>query len=293
VKPPAFGYVVPASLEQALRLAAEYGDDGKVLAGGQSLMPILNFRLASPSVLIDLNRLDGLSGIAVTPSGGLAIGALTRHRALERSADVRRHCPLISAAMPHIAHVQIRNRGTIGGSVSHADPAAELPALMLACGAEMIVRHATGARSISADAFFLGTFTTALRDDEILTEIRLPPWPTARRWGFGEVARRHGDFALAGAAVWLDCEDGSGTCTAARIVAFGVSEAPLPLTQAEQILIGAPVTRERAREAARIVAIADYQPSSDIHASAEYRREVCAVMVRRALEDALDREGPE
>jgi aerobic carbon-monoxide dehydrogenase medium subunit len=188
--------------------------------------------------------------------------------------------------MPHIAHVQVRNRGTIGGSLSHADPAAELPAVMLACDAMFVATSSTGERTIAADRFFQGIFTTALEPGEILTEIRLPPWPRGRRFGFYEVTRRHGDFALAGAAVWIDGSD--TTCAAARIVLFGVGDKPVRAERAERHLAGQAATPARVREAAAIAAT-ELAPGSDIHASAEYRREVGAVVVRRALEHALGR----
>jgi carbon-monoxide dehydrogenase medium subunit len=284
MKPPPFAYVAPDSLEEAIACAARYEADGKILAGGQSLMPVLNFRLAHPAVLIDLNRVKDLSGIAPRPEGGLSIGAMTRHRAVEWSDDVRRHCPLMSVAIAHVGHVQIRNRGTIGGSLSHADPAAELPAVVLACDAELCVAGPNGSRAIAAEDFFQGVFTTAIDSGEILTEIRLPPWPGNRRFGFQEINRRHGDFALAGAAVWLDTEE-ADRCTAARLVLFGVSETPLRARMAEQYLIGQTITPARITEAASL-AIEGFEPTFDIHASAEYRREVGSVMMRRALQQA-------
>jgi CO/xanthine dehydrogenase FAD-binding subunit len=290
VKPPAFAYLAPRTLEEALQLAAQHADDGKLLAGGQSLMPVLNFRLASPAALIDLNRVAGLAGITPTSAGGLAIRALTSHRAVERSFDVLQFCPLLSATMPHIAHMQIRNRGTIGGSLSHADPAAELPAIAVAVGAELVIASSLrGERVIPAESFFLGVFTTALEPDEILTEIRLPAWPAERRWGFQELTRRRGDFALAGAAVWLDGGGHDGIpCAAVRIVLFGVGNAPVRAIAAEQFLANGPTTDTRLREAGRLAAAA-IEPPSDLHASAEYRRDVASVLVRRALEEALAR----
>ena len=286
VKPPPFIYLCPRTLAEAAEAAGRYADDGKLLAGGQSLMPVLNFRLANPTVLIDLNRVEGLSGIRREADGGLAIRALTRHRAVERSDDIREACPLLSAAMPHIGHVQIRNRGTIGGSLSHADPAAELPAVMLACDATFVASSFAGERTIAADRFFQGVFTTALEPGDILTEIRVPPWPRGRRFGFYEVTRRHGDFALAGAAVWIDGDD--ATCTAAKIVLFGVGDTPVRAKRAEQHLSGQAATPARIRESAAIAAT-ELTPGSDIHASAEYRLEVGAVVVRRALEQAFGR----
>lgn len=290
MKPPAFGYAAPHTLDEALLLASEYADDGRLLAGGQSLMPVLNFRLASPTVLIDLNQIAELSGIFADSAGGLTIGAMTRHRALERSSEIAQYCPLIATAMPHVAHVQIRNRGTIGGSIAHADPAAELPAIALACGAVLVIKGMQGERVLPASSFFLGLLTTALCPGEILTAIRLPPWPANRRWGFLEVTRRHGDFALAGAAVWFDGGDRVGApCTSARIVLFGVGDTPIRAAEAERHLIGREPDDGVFREAARLAAAA-LDPPTDVHASAEYRREVGAVMVRRALEQARQRD---
>lgn len=287
MKPPAFAYFAPRTLDEAIELAARYAGDGKLLAGGQSLMPALNFRLSSPAALIDLNRVEGLAGISAPPAGGLNIRALTRHRAVELSAEVARNCPVLSAAMPHIAHVQIRNRGTVGGSLSHADPAAELPAVVTACDATLVIHGPNGERTVPADEFFLGTFSTALEPDEILIEIRVPAWPEQRRWGFREINRRHGDFAIAGLVAWVECDDGDPTaCNDARIVLFGVAEAPVRARAAEEHLKSAPVNAARVREAAQMAANA-FEPSSDIHASAAYRREVSAVLVRRTLEDAL------
>lgn len=286
MKPAAFAYYAPRSLAEALTLASQYADDGKLLAGGQSLMPALNFRLLTPAALIDLNRVEGLAGITATPDGGLAIGALTRHRAVETSAAIALRCPLLSAAMPHVAHVQIRNRGTIGGSLSHADPAAEMPAIALACDAQMRVANQRGERLVPAADFFRGLFTTALDAGDILTEIRLPPWPRRRRWAFREINRRHGDFAIAGAAVWIDPDDAEPVlCKDAGIVLFGVSETPVRVAVVESHLRGRRLTRSILREAADLAAAA-VTPMSDLHASAEYRREVSGVLLRRALEDA-------
>ncbi|MFN2645090.1 MAG: xanthine dehydrogenase family protein subunit M, partial [Burkholderiales bacterium] len=191
MKPAAFAYRAPASVEEALALL-EANAGAKLLAGGQSLVPVLNFRLASPPVLIDLNRIAALAGIREEPDGTLAIGAMTRHRAVERSALVRRANPLLAAAMPYIAHAQIRNRGTLGGSLAHADPAAELPAVCLACDAELVIQSRHGARRVAAKDFFTGFFTTALGPAEVLVAIRFPAWPAERRAGFAEVSRRHG-----------------------------------------------------------------------------------------------------
>ena len=231
---------------------------------------MLALRLTSPALLIDLNRISTLSGIRLNDSGELVIGAMTRHRAVERSELVARANPLLAAAMPHIAHVQIRNRGTIGGSLAHADPAAELPAVCVACGATLVAQSARGRREIAAADFFRGMFETALADDEILTEIRFPAWPKGRRSAFLEISRRHGDFAICGIAAAVDPGE-------ARIVAFGVADAPVRLRFAEQAVVQGDI-----RGAAR-VAGKGVQPRSDHHASSEYRLELLEVLTERAL----------
>lgn len=288
MKAPAFGYAVPASLPEALDLLAEYGEDARLLAGGQSLVPMLNLRLAAPAMLIDLNRVGCLAGIEAAADGGLTVGAMTRERALERDPRVARSQPLLASVLPHIAHVAIRNRGTLGGSLAHADPAAELPAAALACDAVLVLERRGGRREVTAEAFFQGVFATALEGDEALVAVRFPPWPAARAWGFREVARRRGDFALAGIAAWLD-RDADGRCTAARVVAIGCGDRPLRLRGAEAALIGRipdAATVDDAAEAAHD----DVEPDGDLHASEGYRREVAAVLTRRVLGDAMCRE---
>ena len=285
MKPAAFDYRAPASLEEALAILDANAGGAKLLAGGQSLVPVLNFRLASPSLLIDLNRIAALAGIREQPDGSLVVGAMTRNRALETSAAVRRANPLLHAAMPHIAHAQIRNRGTIGGSLAHADPAAELPAVCLACDARLSLASPVGERTLAARDFFTGFFSTALKANEILTRIHFPPWPAARRAGFLEFSRRHGDFALAGVALALDI-DAAGRCGDARIALFGAEDVPRLMTESAQALRGhVPDAKKMAKAARiareRIVARADH------HASAEYRSELVEVLTRRALEQAL------
>ena len=277
MKPAAFAYRAPASIEEALALL-EANREAKLLAGGQSLVPVLNFRLASPALLIDLNRIGTLAGIREEADGTLVIGAMTRHRAIEKSEPVRRANPLLALAMPHIAHAQIRNRGTIGGSLAHADPAAELPAVCLACDAQMVVRHSGGTRRLAAVAFFSGFFSTALKPTELLVEIRFPAWPAQRRAGFAELSRRHGDFALAGVALTADVDN--GRCARVRIALFGAEDVP------RLVALDQPLEEKRIADAARAVA-ARSQPRADHHASAEYRRELIEVLVRRALEQAL------
>lgn len=280
--PVAFDYVAPESIDEVLALLADDAIDTRVIAGGQSLFPMLAFRLAGPDLLIDLNRIPGLSGITADSSGVVRIGAMTRTRDIERSGLVRASQPLLAAGPPHIAHVAIRNRGTIGGSLCHADPAAEFPALALACGARIETVSATGGRRISASDFFEGVFTTALEEDEIVAAIQFPAWPAARRWAFLEVSRRHGDFALAGCAFWADVESG-GVCTAARMVQFGVSDRPLVLDAVEMALVGSVLIDRRTADAAAAAAFDTLDPDTDIHASGLYRKELGATLARRAV----------
>jgi carbon-monoxide dehydrogenase medium subunit len=283
MKPAAFDYRAPATLGEALTLLAAH-PDAKVLAGGQSLVPILNFRLATPPVLVDLRRIPELARIVLEPDGALTLGAMTRHRVFERDARVRAAQPLAAAAVPFIAHVAIRNRGTIGGSLCHADPAAEWPAVALACGATMTIAGPDGTRTVGAEDFFTGLFETAVGAGEILTAVRFPAWPARRRHGFVEVARRHGDFALLGVAAAVDL-DGQGAVAAARIAVFGAADAPVLAREAAQALVGRR-GEDAAREAGRL-ARARLAPRSDHHASAEYRSELVEVLVRRALGQAL------
>ncbi len=285
MKPAAFDYRAPSSLEEALGILDAHAGTAKLLAGGQSLVPVLNFRLATPGLLIDLNRIPALAGICEQPDGSLIVGAMTRNRALETSAVVRRANPLLHAAMPHIAHAQIRNRGTLGGSLAHADPAAELPAVCLACNALLCIASRESGRTLEAGDFLTGFFSTALQANEILTEVRFPAWPAARRAGFVEFSRRHGDFALVGVALTMD-RDGAGRCTAARIVIFGAEDVPRLMSESAQALQNEVPDAKRIAEAARIAG-ARVVARGDHHASAEYRTELVEVLTRRALEQAL------
>ena len=283
MKPAAFDYRAPTSLDEAFALL-EANPDAKLLAGGQSLVPVLNFRLATPPLLIDLNRIPELARIVFEPDGTLTAGAMTRHRVFEADARARRAQPLAAAAVPHIAHMPIRNRGTIGGSVCHADPAAEWPVVALACGAEMTIARRGGQRTLGARDFFTGLFTTAIRRGEIVTAVRFPAWPAQRRYGFIELARRHGDFAIVGVAAVVDAGPDHAVA-AARIAVFGAGDMPVLAEEAAQALAGRAGV-EAAREAGRI-ARARIPTRSDHHASAEYRSELIEVLVRRALEQAL------
>jgi len=285
MKPAPFEYFAPLELQEALDLLERYGDEAKILAGGQSLMPLMNLRLARPGLIIDINRLSSLDTITATPEGGLTIGALTRQRALERSKIVQEQNPILAAAMPLIGHFQIRNRGTIGGSLVHADPAAELPAVSLLLGAEFLLRSKSAVRVVPAAEFFLSYLTTAIRPAELLTEIRLPKWPSGEAWAVQEIARRKGDFALIGVALRAEL-DAVETVQKAVIVMFGVGGKPLRMERAEAILKGRRISEAFLRELSGVVA-EELQPDSDIHASAAYRKEVGGVLVRRALESAL------
>ncbi|WP_207538452.1 FAD binding domain-containing protein [Sabulicella rubraurantiaca] len=283
MKAPPFAYAAPASIEGALALLAAH-EDAKVLAGGQSLMPALNLRLAAPSVLVDINAIPELSEVSITPAG-LRLGALVRHSRIGTNSAIAGAVPLLGLAYPHIAHGPVRTRGTIGGSLAHADPSAEWPAVCLASDAVMEVRGPGGGRDVPAEEFSLGIFTTAIEPGELLVAIRFPAWPASRRAGFAEVARRDGDFAMVGAAVTVDL-GADGTCTDARIVLFGASSRPVRRREAEARLRGQVPGAALLREAASLAA-QGIDPPSDLHASAEYRRRVAPVMVRRALADAL------
>jgi CO/xanthine dehydrogenase FAD-binding subunit len=285
MKPAPFEYFAPVDLAEALDLLARYGDEAKILAGGQSLIPLMNMRLARPGVVIDINQLAELTYISLGANGAVAIGALTRQRAIERSSLLQQHNPVLAAAMPYIGHFQIRNRGTIGGSIVHADPAAELPALSRVLDAEFVLRSAVQQRVMDATDFFLTYLTTAIEPGEMLIEIRLPAWKPQWRWGLQEVCRREGDFALVGAVALLQMDD-AAVCQAARLTMFGVGGTPVRLQRAEEMLSGRQVDDRMLDEVAKVVAHA-LEPDSDIHASAEYRKEVGGVVARRALEAAL------
>jgi CO/xanthine dehydrogenase FAD-binding subunit len=285
MKPARFEYYAPLELQETLNLLDRYGDEAKILAGGQSLMPLINLRLARPSVIIDINRLRNIDAISIAPDGGLTIGALARQRTLERSTIVQEQNPMLAAAMPLIGHFQIRNRGTIGGSLVHADPAAELPAVSLLLGGEFLLKSKSGSRYVAAADFFLGYLATDCRPGELLTEIRLPKWRAGEAWAVIEIARRKGDFALVGVALWAVL-DGAEILQNARIVMFGVGGKPQTMEHAEALLNGRRIDQVLLGELSRVVA-EELEPDSDVHASAAYRKEVGGVLVRRALQSAL------
>jgi carbon-monoxide dehydrogenase medium subunit len=287
VKPAPFEYFDPRTVEEAVSLLQEHGEEAKILAGGQSLMPLLNMRMARPEAVIDLSRVEGLDYIQGR-DGAIAIGAMTTKRAVERSEVVRSRQPLLHAATRWIAHPQIRNRGTVGGSMAHADPAAEYPAVALLLGAELRVVGPRGVRSIAARDFFLSYLTTALEPAEILTEVRFPVLGHGCGWAFQEVSRRHGDFAMTGAAVTLSLE-GASRCKEARIVLFAVGPTPVRAEGAEQMLVGETPTEALLESAARRASEDLDEPLSDVHASAEFRRHLADVLTRRALGEALER----
>ncbi|MDR7418829.1 MAG: xanthine dehydrogenase family protein subunit M [Armatimonadota bacterium] len=281
-----FGYLAPASRQEAVDALRRYGPDAKVLAGGQSLVPLLAMRLARPSVLVDLNRVAELAYVRLA-RGGLTVGAMTRQRTVEHDPRVAERWPLLRAALRWVGHPQIRTRGTIGGSLAHADPAAELPAVALVYGARFVVASSRGERVIPAAEFFTGYLSTALQPDEILTEIRLPVPPPRAGWAFQEIARRHGDFALVGTAALLS-GDADRRCIDARLAFIGVSHGPVRIADAEQALIGRRIDAIAAEEVARIVR-GTLDPDGDIHASARYRKHVAGVLAARTLLEAAGR----
>jgi carbon-monoxide dehydrogenase medium subunit len=287
MKPAPFKYIAATSLQHALAIKAEHGDDAKFLAGGQSLMPTMNFRLAQPAILIDINGIDGGAGIRTGDAGHSRIGALTRYRTLERDADFARAFPLIAEALPHIAHPQIRNRGTLGGNLAHADPASELPAIAVALQARFHVHAAKQDRWIEAPDFFVGALTTDLQPDEMLVEIELPlPEPRTGSC-FMEIARRRGDFAIVGVAAMITLDE-QDECNRVRLSFCGVSEVPVDASSAADTLIGHQLTEHAACDvAAAVQAMID--PGGNVHATADYQRHIAGVLTERALTTACRR----
>jgi aerobic carbon-monoxide dehydrogenase medium subunit len=282
MKLPYVEYEAPTTIAEAVDLLAEHEDEASVLAGGQSLIPLMALRLARPAVLIDINGLSELSLVAAT-DGRVAIGAMTREYAAEDSATVGDAVPLLAAALPLIGHEAIRSRGTIGGSLAHADPAAELPAVALALDAEFVVRGRAGERVVPAADWFEGYLATSRRPDELLTEVRFPAAGPGTGVAFLEVARRHGDFAMVGLAVSLTLAD--GVISDARLAFAGVSDVPVRVTEAEDLLAGERPSAELFAEAARVAA-AGLDPPADLNGSSEYRKQVAATLVRRGLRAA-------
>jgi CO/xanthine dehydrogenase FAD-binding subunit len=287
LKPAPFEYFDPETVSEAVSLLRERDGEAKVLAGGQSLVPLLNMRLARPAALVDIRRIKGLDYVR-EEGGALAIGAMTCQRTVERSDVVRERLPLLHAATKLIAHPQIRNRGTVGGSLAHADPAAEYPAVALALGAELKAVGPQGERTIAAGDFFVTYLTTTLAPDDLLTEVRFPIPRANTGWSIVEVSRRWGDFALAGAAATLSL-DGGGRVAEARVALFGVGSTPLRASGAEETLAGERLDETTIEAAARRASEALEEPLSDVHASSEYRRDLARVLTARALTEAAGR----
>jgi carbon-monoxide dehydrogenase medium subunit len=284
MKPSRFAYHAPQHLNQALDLLGEYGDEAKVLAGGQSLLPLLNFRIAAPEQLIDINRLPSLDAVERT-SGGWRIPALVRQRAVERSADIAATVPLLTEALKQVAHPQIRNRGTVCGSLAHGDAAAELPAVMLALEATMSVASRSSERTVRAEDFFLFHLTTAVAEDELLLDVTVADLLPRTYSSFQEFATRHGDFGIAGVAAVVTFDE-SGVVTRCRLAAAGVAPTPVRLAVAERLVLGSRLEPEAVAEA-DAAARAEVSPTGDVHADAAYRRQLVGVLTRRALRDVL------
>jgi carbon-monoxide dehydrogenase medium subunit len=282
MKPAPFDYQAPATLREAINLLAS-DPEATVIAGGQSLMPVLAFRLATPSKLVDLRLVPGLGSIAVD-DGGVRLAARVRWRDIEDDQRLQTAHPLLREAIAHVAHYQVRNRGTVGGSLAHADPAAELPGIAVTCDAEIILVGAAGIRTISAGEFFTGPLSTLRRRDEIITELQLPFWPADRRWAFREFAQRQGDFALAGIALFYD-EDQDRRVRNAHVGVIGACNRPQRLTEVETMLNGHPIDDELIRQAAATAA-QTVDPPEDLHAGAAYRRALVATLVERGLRAA-------
>jgi aerobic carbon-monoxide dehydrogenase medium subunit len=290
LKPAPFQYFAPTTVDEALTLLSAHGYDAKLLAGGQSLIPTMNFRLAQPAILIDLNKIPELAYITPTADGGVRIGAMTRQRTIEKSELIATRAPLLHATMPYIAHVQIRNRGTIGGSLAHADPAAELPVIAVALDAQLKVRSRLGERWVSAQDFYIALFATDLAPDEILMEVALPSVPPRTGWSIQEIARRHGDYAIVGVATTVTLDE-NGICRDARIVLLSVGEGPTQAHSAMALLHGERPSAELIATVAATCATKDIDPTADIHASVAFRRHLANVLTKRALTEAFQRAG--
>jgi carbon-monoxide dehydrogenase medium subunit len=282
MKAASFEYVRPDRLESAIAFLTEHGEEAKVIAGGQSLVPMLAFRLTAPRFLVDIGRISELRRVGID-ADGIRLGALARWRDIERNEELHRANPLLVEAIRHVAHYQIRNRGTVGGSLAHADPAAEMPGIAITCDAKIVAAGKQGQRVIQAADFFTGPLSTVLQPDELIVEVRLPPWQSGRRWAFVEFARRRGDFALAGIALFYDTENGKA-CNA-RVGAIGVADTPVRLPAVEATINGNTIT-ENVIRAAGAAAFEIVDPSDDIHAPGDYRRALLQVLTERALSSA-------
>jgi carbon-monoxide dehydrogenase medium subunit len=286
MKPAPFDYIAPQTLDEALEIVNEHGYEAKLLAGGQSLIPAMNFRLAQPSLIVDLNSVNELDKLHPDESHGMRIGSMVRYSQLEHSQVLRELAPLVSEVMPHIAHPQIRNRGTAGGSLAHADPAGELPVVMVALQAGFRLRSASGERWVNAKDFFEGLFTTVLEPEEILVDIAVPPKQANTGYAFLEQARRYGDYAQAGVAAVVTL-NGQGFCHEVRLVYLNAGETPMVASQAAAIMIGKAPTSELIEEAAHYASREEIEPITDIHDTAEYKRHLAFVLGKRALQRAV------
>jgi carbon-monoxide dehydrogenase medium subunit len=287
MKPAPFEYYVPDSVQQALDLLRQHGEDAKLLAGGQSLVPAMNFRVVQPGVLIDLNRISELRYIR-QEDRTLQIGAMTRECALEFDALISKKTPLLAEVMPHVAHPQIRNRGTLGGSLANADPAAELPVIMLALQARLKVRNVERERSVEARDFFAGMFTTDLAPDEMLVEIEVPSTQARTGWSFMEVAPRAGDYALIGVAALVTLDENQW-CKSVRLVYLNAGDGPVDAKDSANLLEGKSPTAEAIEEAAELASQKEINPFGNVHASPEFQRHLARVLTRRALNQAIER----
>ncbi|MFD6279145.1 FAD binding domain-containing protein [Streptomyces sp. NPDC060209] len=288
MKPTPFDYAAPRTVAEAIALLADPARDAKVVAGGQSLIPMLNMRLARPELLVDITRIPELTHLTVDASGALHIGAAVRQAHAAADPAVRHGWPLLAAAIKHIGHPQIRSRGTVCGSLAHHDPAAELPTAARALDARFVIAGPHGSRTVPAEDFFVATFSTAVGQDELLSEVVVPPPPARRGWAFEELTRRHGDFASVGVAVLLERDPGTGTVRTARVVFSGAGPVPVRLPAAEDALVGT-LVGEEPLAAARRAALAGLAPSDDIHASAAHRRETAAHLLVHACTTAWER----
>lgn len=287
MKPAPFKYYAPQSVPEVLDLLNEYGYDAKVLAGGQSLVPMMNFRLVQPAVIVDINKTPELSYIEPHDKG-VHLGAMVRHSQAEKDPLIKEHAPLIHETMPQIATVQIRNRGTIGGSLAHADSSAELVVVTTALDAKFKIQNQKGERLVPAAEFFVGLLTTSMEPEDLLVEVQIPPMPAHSGWSLKEVARRPHDFALMGVAVILTL-DKKERCTEARMVYLSAGDGPISAPESAKLLVGNEITPELITAAAEKAAADEIDPGSDIHATAEFRRHLANVLTRRALEEALQR----
>lgn len=287
MKPHSFEYFSPDTLDEALELKSKYGDEGKILAGGQSLIPAMNFRVSQPEVLIDLNKIAELKSIRVD-KGNLSIGSMTTQSMVEKSREIQVSNPLIHETMPNIAHSQIRNRGTFGGSMAHADPAAELPTTALALEAKFKISNHSGSRWVEAAHFFQTMFTTSLEPTEILVEINFPEFSNNYGWSFLEIARRKGDYALAGVATLLELNS-EGICQKAKLVFLNVGDKAISASTAEKSLIGEEITDKLIKQASEYASQEDIFPMGNVHATPAFQRHLSKIVAQRSLKIALDR----